>query len=95
MDYDWCRTNELVRHAAQGDAKAQGLLIEVIRSYLRDLVAHYGADRESNPDFAQQLLARARRDYGEFWESDAEFGRWIDGILQFEVEAACRSGWVR
>jgi DNA-directed RNA polymerase specialized sigma24 family protein len=90
MDYDWCRINELVRHAAQGDAKAQALLIEEIRSYLRGLVDQYGAAREPTADFAKQVLARVRRDYGDFWAQDSEFGNWIEGILQREVEEACR-----
>jgi len=90
MDYEWCRINELVRHAAQGDAKAQAFLIEEIRSYLRDLVEHYGAARKVTPDFAHQVLSRARSDYGEFWDGDPEFSSWIDGILQREVEDACR-----
>jgi len=91
MDYDWCRLNELVRHAAQGDAKAQDLLIEEIRSYLRDLVEHYGAARQTTADFAQQVLSRARRDLGSLWIKDQEFGSWIDRILQREVAEACRS----
>jgi hypothetical protein len=92
MDYEWCRINELVRHAAGGDAKAQALLIEEIRSYLRDLVERYGAAGQTTGDFAQQVLARARLDYHDFWAArDPEFGRWVDGILQSEVEEACRS----
>lgn len=88
MDYDWCRINELVRHAAQGDTNAQALLVEEIRSYLRGLMERYGAGREATPDFGHQLLSLARRHYGEFWDRDPEFGGWIDGILQREVEAA-------
>ena len=92
MEYEWCRISELVRHAAHEDAKAQALLLEEIRSYLRDLVERYGGARAATPDFAQRLLAQARRDYGEFWDRNSEFGRWMDGILQSEVEAACRLG---
>ncbi len=91
MDFEWCRINELVRHAAQGDAGAQALLIEEIRSYLRDLVERYGVARETNAVFAQQLLARAGRDFGEFRRNDLEFSKWIGSILQREVEVACRS----
>ena len=90
MDYDWCRVKELVRHAASGDARAQALVIEEIRSYLRDLADRYGATRQTTLDFTQQVLARARRDYGDFWAGDSEFGSWMDGILQREAEEACR-----
>ena len=90
MDYDWCRIRELVHHAAHEDARAQALLLEEIRTYLRDLVERYGNAGEATPDFAAQVLARARRDYGEFLARDSEFGKWLDAILQREVEAACR-----
>jgi hypothetical protein len=90
MEYEWCRVRELVRHAADGDAKAQALLVEEVRSYLGDLIEHYGAGRQAAREFAQQVLARARRDFGQFWAKDEEFGGWMDGILQREVEAACR-----
>jgi DNA-directed RNA polymerase specialized sigma24 family protein len=90
MDYEWCRIKELARHAASGDAQAQAPLVEEIRRYLRDLVDRYGATRQTTADFAQQVLAQARRDYGDFWTGDSEFGSWIDGILQREVEEACR-----
>ena len=91
MEYEACRISELVHHAAHEDAKAQALLIEEIRSYLRCVVDRYGAAREVNPDFAREVLSRARRDYGAFWDGHLEFGRWMDAILQREVEAVCRS----
>jgi hypothetical protein len=89
MDYEWCRINELVRHAAHGDAEAQALLIVDIRCYVRDLVERYGPARQT-ADFARQVLSRARRDYEDFWVKDREFGSWIDGILEREVKEACR-----
>jgi hypothetical protein len=90
MDYEWCRIRELVRHAAEGDAEAQTLLIQEIRSHLRELADHYGAPSQRTADFPQQLLARARRDYADFWANDSEFASWIDGVLQREPEDACR-----
>jgi hypothetical protein len=78
MEYEDCRIMELINHAAREDAKAQALLVEELRCYVRGLVV-------------QQVLSRARRDYGQFWDSNSEFGAWIDRILQREVEAACCS----
>src|SRR5262249_40366911 len=89
MDYEWCRLNELARHAAEGDAKAQAILIEEIRSYLRDLVERYGAADQTTAEFAQQMLSRARRDCADFCVKDSQFGSCIDGIVQREVGNAC------
>jgi DNA-directed RNA polymerase specialized sigma24 family protein len=91
MEYEDCRIMELINHAAREDARAQALLIEELRCYVRGLVERYGASREAAPDFAQQVLPRARGDYGKFWDSNSEFGAWIDRILQLEVEGACCS----
>jgi len=38
-----------------------------------------------------KVLSRARTDYGQFWNNDAECGVWIDRILQREIESACSS----
>jgi hypothetical protein len=54
------------------------------------LVERFGDRGTVTSDFALQLLSVARRDYGEFCSDDAEFSRWIDGILRREVEEACR-----
>jgi len=91
MEYEDCRIIELINHAAREDVKAQALLIEELRCYVRGLIERYGSSRMAIPDFAQHVLSRARRDYGKLWDSNTEFGAWIDGILQREVEAACRS----
>jgi hypothetical protein len=90
MDYEWCRVKQLVRHAQYGDPQATSLLINEIRDYLRYFVERFGDPGTATSDFAQQLLAVTRRDYGEFWSDDAEFSVWIDGILRREVEEACQ-----
>lgn len=74
MEYEACRILELVNHARRGDAEAQSLLIEELRAYLGGLVERYGALRNEAPDFAQQVLSRARRDYSWLWDRDSEFG---------------------
>jgi hypothetical protein len=89
MDYEECRISELVHHAVQGDGKAQELLIEEIRKYLRDLVREHGAERLTTPDFARQLVIQVQSDYGKSWAGDPEFTRWMDGTLQREAAAAC------
>jgi hypothetical protein len=89
MEYDACRIMQLVNHAMREDSKAQEVLVEELRTYIRSVVEYYGASREGNPDFACQVLSRVRCDYGKFWHKDTEFGVWIDGVLQREVESAC------
>jgi hypothetical protein len=90
MEYEDCRIMELVRHAAREDVEAQTLLVEEVRCYIQWLVEHYGSSERAG-DFAEQVLARVRRDYGQFWDANSEFGAWMDQILQREVETACRN----
>jgi hypothetical protein len=89
VEYEDCRIIELMNHAARGDAHASVLLVEELRSFVRGLVEQYGACREPTPALAEQVLSQARRSYGKFRNSSSEFGAWMDGILQREVQAAC------
>jgi hypothetical protein len=90
MDYEWCRVKQLVRHAQCGDLQATSLLINEIRGYLASLVESFDDRGTATSEFAQQLLSVARHYYEEFCSDDAEFSRWIDEILEREVEEACR-----
>ncbi len=89
MDYEGCQIFELINHIVRGDAKAQALFVEELRSHVRALMEKYGPSGSVTAEFAQQLLSRARRNYEGYWRRDSEFGAWADKILQEEVEAAC------
>ena len=89
MDYEACRISELVRHAAREDAQAQHLLIEEIRAYVQDLVTHHAAERATTPDFAAQVLTRARLEFGDHVDYCSEFGAWVENVLRAEVDAQC------